>query len=65
MGLQDQSTVSEAHRFGNAGFAIGAYSFAAPGKPIKGGGNWTAAYVIENGEPKIELLAASVPPPKP
>lgn len=62
-GLHDEATVTEAHRYGNAGFAFGTFTFT--GKNMSGGGNWNATYVIEGDQPRIKLLAASVPPPPP
>jgi ketosteroid isomerase-like protein len=64
-GLHDEGAVTQAHRYGTAGFGIGTYSLTIPGKPFKSAGTWNAAYIIEGDQLKLKLLAASVPPPAP
>ena len=64
-GIHEEATVTEALRFGNAGFAFGTYSFTLAGNNTKLGGNWNAVYVIDGDQVRPKLLAASVlPPPK-
>jgi uncharacterized protein (TIGR02246 family) len=58
----EEITVTEAHRDGDSAFAIGAFNATFGGKLA---GTWNAVYDVKGGQPRIKLLAVSVPPPPP
>lgn len=61
---REEIAVTEAHRDGDSAFAIGTFNatFGANGKLA---GTWNAVYDVKGGQPRIKLLAVSVPPPPP
>lgn len=62
MGLHEEAKVTEAHRFGDAGYAIGTFEYANAAKQILVRGTWSAAYALDGDKIRTKLLMGSIPP---